>query len=489
MFHFNCLRFLAISLVASLSVQIASAQFAATEGEIVATEVEGLDFNVLTGEEDRGVTNGRGVGCGQGVTCGDAVCGTCSCCWCRPTLTGDWLGYRTRLQEAGITFQGRLTQFAFGIDGGINRPVLAPLAQGDTFEYTGNAQYDILIDTEKFGGLPFGQLIVTAEQAPWGRFGNVSLDSGAISPPILNSVLPTVPDNPGVPYLTRFLYIQPLSESFVLAVGKDRVVPEHDDDIFAGGDGVEQFNNLALVDNPGLFLAVPFSTFTTAAVMPQDWGMISVFAIDPQDRTTQAFSRLGDLYSEGIILGSEINLHTNLFSLPGQYRVGGFWKHTDLPDLGFTIRPPGYPYPPARGGIPTIDDSYTFFYNFDQYLKVFSDTPRRGWGLFGRAAVSDGNPTPFRYFLSAGIGGFSPWRYDRGDRFGVGWYYLQASSEFGPPAQLLFGPQNPTGVEIFYNFQVTPWLNVTPDVQYVRPGLGRLAKDAFIYGLRVNMKL
>ena len=109
--------------------------------------------------------------------------------------------------------------------------------------------------------------------------------------------------------------------------------------------------------------------------------------------------------------------------------------------------------------------------------------------LFGRMGLSDGNPTPSRYFLSAGIGGFSPWRYERGDRFGVGWYYLKASSEYGTPARLLFGPQDGTGGEAFYKFQVTPWLNVTTDVQYVRPGLGRLANDAFIYGLRVNMKL
>ena len=46
-----------------------------------------------------------------------------------------------------------------------------------------------------------------------------------------------------------------------------------------------------------------------------------------------------------------------------------------------------------------------------------------------------------------------------------------------------------TGVEMFYNFQVTPWLNVTPDVQYILPGNRAIADDAFVYGLRVNMTL
>jgi hypothetical protein len=37
----------------------------------------------------------------------------CECCresiWNRPTLTGDWFGHRSCLQESGITFAGRST--------------------------------------------------------------------------------------------------------------------------------------------------------------------------------------------------------------------------------------------------------------------------------------------------------------------------------------------------------------------------------------------
>jgi porin len=306
---------------------------------------------------------------------------------------------------------------------------------------------------------------------------------------VLNSILPPVTSDPGVPYLTRFLYVQPITEDLVIEFGKSRVVPEHDDDIFAGGEGVEQFSNLAFVDNPALLLAVPFSTFTATVLMPQRSGMLSVFAIDPQDRTTQAFSRLGDLFSQGIILGVEANKHTNFFCMPGQYRIGGFWKHTDQPDLRFAVHPPGYPDRLAPLAVNTIRDAYTLYWNFDQYLKVLTDEPRRGWGLFGRASIRDSNPTPISYFLSTGIGGFSPWQCDRGDRFGVGLYYLKASSEFGPLARLVLGPRDGAGVEAFYNFQVTPWLNLTTDIQYIRPGLGRLARNAWIYGLRINMKL
>ena len=47
------------------------------------------------------------------------------------------------------------------------------------------------------------------------------------------------------------------------------------------------------------------------------------------------------------------------------------------------------------------------------------------------------------------------------------------------------------GVELFSNFRVKPWLYITPDIQFIRPGLGALTSGdkVFIYGLRMNIKL
>jgi hypothetical protein len=57
----------------------------------------------------------------------DNVSGDCNCLGTRPTLTGDWCGYRTCLQQSGVTFAGRSTHFAFGIDGGIDSPSASAL--------------------------------------------------------------------------------------------------------------------------------------------------------------------------------------------------------------------------------------------------------------------------------------------------------------------------------------------------------------------------
>ena len=262
-----------------------------------------------------------------------------------------------------------------------------------------------------------------------------------------------------------------------------------DQDVFAGGDGTDQFMNQALVANPAFLLGLPYTSFTAGVAMPQDWGMMSAYVYDPQDRTKDFFNNLDDLFSKGVIVGGEVKVNTNFFDRQGDHHVGGMWKHVDLTDLSFAEPPPGVYPEPTVPGFPTLPDSYTIYYGFDQYLVQFNDKQQRGYGLFGRASISDGNPTPVRYFLSGGIGGYSPVGQERGDQFGVGWYYVGASNEFGPLPQAVFGPRDGTGVEAFYNFQVTPWINITPDVQYIHPGAGAIADDAFVYGVRASVKL
>lgn len=426
-----------------------------------------------------------GDGDGTELDCGADV--AADGCWGAPTLTGDWLGLRSRLQESGIAFAGRSTHFAFGVDGGINAPAPPPLGLGDTFKYTGRGEYDLNFDLEKFGGLPYGKLLVRAEHW-YGDYGNVSGRVGSFAPAVFPAALPFAPNDPGVPYITNFVVTQPLSEELVAFAGKKDVLGAADQDEFAGGDGTEQFVNQALIANPAFLLGLPYTSFTAGVAMPRSWGMMSAFVYDPQDRTRDFF-RLDDLFSKGVIVGGEVKVNTSFFDKPGDQHVGAIWKHVDLTDLAFSAAPPGVYPEPVVPGFATKPDSYTIYYGFDQFLRVYDEQSRLGWGLFGRASISDGNPTPVRYFLSGGIGGDSVLRSGRRDRFGIGWYYVGASDEFGPAPVALLNPQDGTGVELFYNFQITPWLNVTPDVQFLRPGARAISEDAVVYGVRANMTL
>lgn len=462
-------NWIALPFALLTGIHLASAQDSLDDATYELGNVDSVAFESATAECDCGETVGCGTGCDGGG-------------WLGSTLLVDC---RSHLQESGITFAGRVTHYAFGIDGGINTPVPSPLGQGDTFKYTGRGEYDFLFDLEKFGGLPHGRLLIRAEH--WfGEFGNVSLNSGTLTPPVFPALLPPNVLDEGVPIISNFLFTQPLSERLVVFIGKSDVLGKADQDIFAGGDGTDQFINQALMANPAFLLALPYTSFATGVVMPREWGSIRAFVRDPQGRTKDFF-RLKDLFSKGVLAGGQVQVNTNLFNKPGEHHFGGIWKHVALPDLEFSATPPGqYPYPQARPGVARIKDSYTIYYGFDQYVKLYSNEPRRGWGLFGRASISDGNPTPFEYFLSAGIGGDSPFGCQRGDTFGIGWYYNGVSSEFGPVPQAIFGPQDGTGVELYYNFQVTRCINVTPDIQYIKPAASAIADDAFVYGLRIN---
>lgn len=399
-------------------------------------------------------------------------------------VTGDLFDRWFSTKESGITFGGRVTQYAFGLDGGIDRPVPPPFGQGDVFRYTGRSEYDAVVDLEKFGGLPHGRLLVRAEQW-YGQFGNVSLNAGTFTPPVFPAILPPRPNDPGVPYITNFLFTQPLSPNWVVFGGKKDVLGSFDQDVFAGGDGTDQFVNQALIANPMFLLGLPYSFFTAGIVSPREWGGMSVFVMDPKNRTAD-FMQFGDLFNQGIIIGAEVKAKTTFFGLPGQQHVGGVWKHQEQRDLRFVFSPPD-PYQPPAGGAPTLWDSWVMYYGFDQYVVQFSDNPGRGWGLFGRASVGDGNPNPIGYFLSTGLGGYSALGRTRGDTFGLGWFFAGASDQFGPVPTALFGPCDGMGVEWFYNIQATRWLNITPDLQWIRPGLGAIATDsAFVYGLRAN---
>jgi porin len=128
------------------------------------------------------------------------------------------------------------------------------------------------------------------------------------------------------------------------------------------------------------------------------------------------------------------------------------------------------------------------YYNFDQYLVVDPCDPNRGWGLFGRAAVSDGNPNVLHWFASLGVGGSSPICCREQDSFGLGWYYIGLSDEIGEIGNRLLLPRDETGVELYYKAVLNKWFEVTADLQVVEPAIRQGATTAVVAGLRANLE-
>ena len=113
--------------------------------------------------------------------------------------------------------------------------------------------------------------------------------------------------------------------------------------------------------------------------------------------------------------------------------------------------------------------SWNIYYNFDQYLYEPKKGVDQGVGLFGRLGVSDGDPNFMKFFGSFGVGGKGVFDSRPGDQFGLGYYFINIKSPtLQGPLQTRTFLRDEYGFEAYYNFAITPWLQLTPDIQVVR---------------------
>jgi porin len=152
-------------------------------------------------------------------------------------------------------------------------------------------------------------------------------------------------------------------------------------------------------------------------------------------------------------------------------------SNADLNDIGDTFLPP---FPPDYPDIK--DDNYYFAYSFDQYLYQVSEDSKEGVGLFGQFGISDGNPSRLYWSALVGIGGTGLIPGRSRDNWGIGYYYDNPSPDLKESLSPILTIRDEQGLEIFYNFAVTPWLTVGVDLQVIDPSLGE--DTAVIPGLR-----
>ena len=73
------------------------------------------------------------------------------------------------------------------------------------------------------------------------------------------------------------------------------------------------------------------------------------------------------------------------------------------------------------------------------------------------------------YFYSLGVGGKGVIPTRSNDRYGFGFYYIDVNN---PKLQGVFQSikllRDEYGFEAYYNFAITPWMMLTPDIQVVR---------------------
>ncbi len=181
-------------------------------------------------------------------------------------------------------------------------------------------------------------------------------------------------------------------------------------------------------------------------------------------------------------MSAELRVPVTIGGLPGHQLLGGTWNSRDFVSLG---QDPRIILPDAP--IARQSGSWSLYWNCDQYLYVDPYNAACGWGVFGRAGIGDDETNPLAWFVSGGVGGTGMFCGRPADTFGAGYYFAGTSGQIGPILQTLLGPiGDGQGVELFYNYEVTPWCHVTPDFQVVVPARENV-DTAIVAGVRAKI--
>jgi len=92
-----------------------------------------------------------------------------------------------------------------------------------------------------------------------------------------------------------------------------------------------------------------------------------------------------------------------------------------------------------------------------------------------------GCTNPVERFYSIGVGGKGVIPGRGRDSFGAAFYYVELTDQFQGILRRL---DDSYGGEIYYNFELTPWLHFTPDLQVLSPSLSQI-DTTVVTGLRL----
>lgn len=389
--------------------------------------------------------------------------------WHWPRMTGDWGGARTKLEDAGIRLDVYYVhEYGVNVKGGRN----ANNAQ----KHSGTSDIFLTLDFEKLQFIRGGMLLMHARQ----QFGlNVNPFVGALSDPIDDA------DDDKSIYIDQLWYQHAFfGRKVQWRIGYLDFQTIVDRNAFANSEDI-QFMNTMLDNNNVAAVPLPIGLGTAVFIDPTEW---LGFVLGAADGAAQLYrDGFRTTFHDGMdffgFFQTDLRLkfRSPRGDLPGTYRFGTVYD--PRPKAVFEPRPAGVNLPPDMER-----DDVGFYLSFDQLLYRESPRDMQGLGVFFRYGFRHGEVNRIVHSWSAGFQylGLIPTRNE--DALGVGVYQLSSSDDFRRIRSPLFWGE--TGGELYYRIQLTPWLAITPDIQYIAdPGGLRSARDALVFALRARIAL
>lgn len=395
------------------------------------------------------------------------------------TLTGDWGGERTALEQQGITLSGDYTSETAGVvKGGESRGTryAQQLRLGATFDFNklfntrhgGTMQLTI---NDRRGRSASGDLIgnrLPAQEIYGGLYTRLSELSYA------NSLL--------TPHLKY--------KAGLLAMGND----------FGTMSLMCNFMNAGFCGHPlslsggsgwGNYPAAHFGGEISYEINHSWTVQTAVFNVNPQmsNRSARAFKPIGP-GTTGYILPLEVIYHLQS-ALPGVYKLGYYYDTSNVNRID---------RPEQRAG-----KRWGGYLLADQTLWQSPDLSARNLHIFGQATTTDAATSPFRHWYSAGLVLNAPFAARPDDAVAIGFgravynhhsresaiQTMQMKGNLAAAAQASDLGMGEALTEVTYTLQATPWLSVRPSVQYIKnPGAfsNKRINNAWVTGVQVKVK-
>jgi porin len=398
--------------------------------------------------------------------------------WRRATLFDDPGGWRSRLYDYGFTLDAQLTQVYQGVVSGGN-------ANGNGHgEYNGLFEANLTFDTAK-AGLWSGGLFILTEQTSFGD--PLKNQAGNLSPVNATALWPKPHDDSSV--LMEYLLVQALPLNTVALVG--RLDPSNylDQNSFSSTSD-NQFLNVSMNSNPLFGRFLTYSTYAAIFMTKVTEGLTLAYGAWTPKTAPGDYGGNWDDYGVAVYPIFKYNA----FNHPGMIQAILAYTSKDATDVGNPRLLPGL----ATGNLPTKSDNWIVELSGEQYFwepkgasvpraqegrkedfhvatKDFAAN-RPGIGLFYRFSYTPEDRSAYNIYLSGGVGGRGVLPGRPYDRFGVGPYWLKESSDLNKQPGNLLGDE--VGVEAFYNFAITPYVQLSLDAQWISQGI-RSSDDAW----------
>jgi len=377
------------------------------------------------------------------------------------TATGNWRGYRTKLQDLGVTpALNYTTDLVTNPVGGLDQDAA----------YAATAHGSVSVDLNRLIGTPGLTLYLAAA---WDSGRNLSSEA------IGNIFDVQEAFNGNATRLAQAYLLQDFWDGRMsLAAGR---LATGDD--FAALDSYDYYTSAAVNGNPtsilvnaGSFTTPPFAQWGGRATLrPADALYLSGGAYDADTRELQDRYHGFDLDFDpqnGVLvvgqLGYRPNLGGNAEGLPGHYAIGGYLDSSTYEYVDETER--------------SRDGNYGLYLLAEQ--TVYREPDGGGhqgltvWSTLTVAPDQQINTLPFAAYGGLVYTGLLPDRDRDATAFGLA---------YGRFSDDLPGQSYELALEVNHRFQMADWLYVTPNVQYVANPNGGGIPDAAVFGLEISV--